>query len=74
MTRDTGLEARLLDDPGDIGTLDSRPMFGGPCFLLNRNMLCATGEGRAMFRLGKTAEAEWRWPMSPPCHPRSAEC
>jgi len=32
-------------------------MFGGICFLLNHNMLCGTGSGRFMFRVGKEAHA-----------------
>lgn len=32
-------------------------MFGGTCFLLKNNMLCGTGSGRFMFRVGKEAHA-----------------
>jgi hypothetical protein len=32
-------------------------MFGGICFLLKSNMLCGTGSGRFMFRVGKEAHA-----------------
>ena len=33
-------------------------MFGGTCFLLNGNMLCGTGSGDFMFRVGKAAHAK----------------
>ena len=33
-------------------------MFGGHCFMLNGNMLCAADEGRFMFRVGKDRAAE----------------
>ena len=32
-------------------------MFGGTCFLLRGNMLCGTGSGSFMFRVGKEAHA-----------------
>ena len=32
-------------------------MFGGTCFLLENNMLCGTGSGNFMFRVGKAAHA-----------------
>jgi|SRR6185503_3199930 len=32
-------------------------MFGGVCFLLGGNMLCGTGSGDYMFRVGKEAHA-----------------
>lgn len=35
-----------------------KKMFGGICFMLNGNMLCGTGDGRFMFRVGKDREAE----------------
>src|SRR5262245_32490581 len=37
--------------------VSEKPMFGGICFLLNGNMLCGTGTGRFMFRVGKKAHA-----------------
>jgi len=33
-------------------------MFGGVCFLLRGNMLCGTGSGDFMFRVGKDQDAE----------------
>ncbi|MDZ4790083.1 MAG: TfoX/Sxy family protein [Hyphomicrobiales bacterium] len=35
-----------------------RKMFGGPCWMLNGNMLCGVEVGRFMFRVGKELEAE----------------
>ena len=32
-------------------------MFGGICFLKKNNMLCGTGSGRFMFRVGKASHA-----------------
>jgi len=32
-------------------------MFGGTCFLLRNNMLCGTGSGNFLFRVGKEAHA-----------------
>ena len=32
-------------------------MFGGVCFLLRNNMLCGTGSGNFLFRVGKEAHA-----------------
>src|ERR1041384_8644159 len=34
-----------------------KKMFGGTCFLLNDNMLCGTGSGNFLFRVGKQAHA-----------------
>ena len=34
-----------------------RKMFGGICFLLGGNMLCGTGSGNFLFRVGKEAHA-----------------
>jgi hypothetical protein len=33
-------------------------MFGGPCWMLDGNMLCGAEVGRFMFRVGKGQEAE----------------
>lgn len=41
---------------GRRGVSEKR-MFGGVCFLLNGNMLCGTGTGKFMFRVGKAAHA-----------------
>ena len=34
-----------------------KAMFSGICFLLKNNMLCGTGSGNFMFRVGKEAHA-----------------
>src|SRR5262245_40474240 len=41
---------------GRRGVSEKR-MFGGTCFLLRNNMLCGTGSGSYMFRVGKEAHA-----------------
>jgi TfoX N-terminal domain len=38
--------------------ITERKMFGGLCFLLNGNMLCAAGKHGFMFRVGTEGEAE----------------
>ena len=38
--------------------VSERRMFGGPCWMLNGNLMCAAREGRFLFRVGKAAEAE----------------
>lgn len=57
MTRDPGLEEQLTEDFGDPCALTGKAMFGGWCFMLNGNMLGAARDGRAMFRVGKDAQA-----------------
>lgn len=42
---------------GRRGVTEKR-MFGGPCWMLNGNMLCAVEVGRFLFRVGKALEAE----------------
>lgn len=54
MVRDPGTEELMRLDLGDIAGLSDKPMFGGLCFTLNGNMLCAAREGRAMYRVGKS--------------------
>src|SRR5437762_10384664 len=39
---------------GRKGVTEKR-MFGGTCFLLGNNMLCGTGSGNFLFRVGKEA-------------------
>jgi TfoX/Sxy family transcriptional regulator of competence genes len=41
---------------GQRGVTEKR-MFGGTCFLLRNNMLCGTGSGSFLFRVGKEAHA-----------------
>lgn len=47
----------LRADLAAYDALDEQAMFGGLCFLLNRNMLCGVMADRAMFRVGKDNEA-----------------
>ena len=42
---------------GRKGVTEKR-MFGGTCFLLRDNMLCGTGSGSFLFRVGKEAHRE----------------
>jgi hypothetical protein len=37
--------------------VSEKKMFSGTCFLLRQNMLCGTGSGNFMFRVGKEAHA-----------------
>lgn len=37
--------------------LSEKQMFGGTCFLLHNHMLCGTGSGSFLFRVGKEAHA-----------------
>jgi len=37
--------------------ITEKRMFGGVCFLLRNNMLCGTGSGSFLFRVGKEAHA-----------------
>lgn len=58
MAVDPHLVEQLRDVLGDHPGLSEKKMFGGLCFMLNGNMLCATRVGRFMFRVGKESEAE----------------
>lgn len=57
MTRDAALEDQMIADFGQGETVSGRPMFGGYCLMLKGNMLGAARAGRAMFRVGRQAEA-----------------
>jgi TfoX-like protein len=37
--------------------VSEKKMFGGVCFMLRDHMLCGTGSGRFMFRVGKENDA-----------------
>lgn len=45
-------------DLGYRADLTEQVMFGGLCFMLHGNMLCAAREGRGMYRVGREAEGE----------------
>lgn len=60
MAYDEGLAAILRDDLADQQGITERKMFGGLCFMMNGNMLCGVQPGGAMFRVGKSREAEAR--------------
>ena len=58
MAYDEALAARVRETLGEGRPVIEKPMFGGICFLLNGNMLCAVSKGRCMFRVGKENQAE----------------
>ena len=58
MAYDEALAARVRETLGEGRPIAEKPMFGGLCFLLNGNMLCAVSKGRCMFRVGKERQAE----------------
>jgi len=51
------LAERLRAALGRRRGISEKRMFGGTCFLLNDNMLCGTGSGDFLFRVGKEAHA-----------------
>ena len=51
------LAARLRAALAGRRGVSEKKMFSGTCFLLRNNMLCGTGSGRFMFRVGKEAHA-----------------
>jgi hypothetical protein len=51
------LAKRLRAALGRRKGVTEKPMFSGICFLLKNNMLCGTGSGNFMFRVGKEAHA-----------------
>ena len=58
MSYDPGFETLLRDDLTEAlgprtGELSERKMFGGLCFMLNRNMLCGVHKRGLMYRVGK---------------------
>ncbi|MCA8878375.1 MAG: TfoX/Sxy family protein [Rhodobacteraceae bacterium] len=58
MAYDEGMATQMREDLGAPAGLSERRMFGGLCFLLDGNMVCGVHKGGAMFRVGKTAEAD----------------
>ena len=51
------LAERLRAALGRRKGVTEKRMFGGTCFLLRDNMLCGTGSGNFLFRVGKEAHA-----------------
>lgn len=51
------LAERLRKALAGRGGIGEKKMFGGVCFLLRGNMLCGTGQGKFMFRVGKDQDA-----------------
>ena len=51
------LAARLRTALAGRRGVSEKKMFSGICFLLRNNMLCGTGSGHFMFRVGKEAHA-----------------
>jgi len=60
MAHDEGMAQLLRDDLLDEPGISERIMFGGLCFMLNRNMLCGVSPKGCMFRVGKDREAQAR--------------
>lgn len=58
MAFDEGLAQLMRDDLADMDGITEKRMFGGLCFLLDGNMVCGIHKGGAMFRVGKSREAE----------------
>jgi hypothetical protein len=58
MAYDDGMAEAMRADLGDLPGLSQKKMFGSLCFLLNGNMICGVHADGAMFRPGKTCEAE----------------
>ena len=58
MAYDEGLAQLMHDELGHVPGLSNRKMFGGLCFLQHGNMVCGVHANGAMFRVGKTQEAE----------------
>ena len=57
MAVDEKLNERVRKVLGDRDGLSEKAMFGGTCFLLSGNMLCAASSRRMMFRVGKDQDA-----------------
>src|SRR5262245_45446335 len=51
------LAARLRGVLAGRKGVSEKRMFGGTCFLLRNSMLCGTGSGNFLFRVGKEAHA-----------------
>ena len=51
------LAGRLRAALAGRSSVTEKRMFGGTCFLLGGNMLCGTGSGDFMFRVGKETHA-----------------
>ena len=49
---------QMRADLGLLPGLSEKKMFGGLCFLLNGHMVCGVHKGGAMYRPGKSREAE----------------
>jgi TfoX/Sxy family transcriptional regulator of competence genes len=51
------LAERLRAALAERRSVTVKRMFGGTCFFLRNNMLCGTGSGNFLFRVGKEAHA-----------------
>ena len=58
MAADTHLIEVLRTALANHSGITEQRMFGGHCFMLNGNMLCAADQGRFMFRIGKDRTEE----------------
>ena len=58
MAYDAAIADAMQADLGLLPGLSEKKMFGGICFLLDGNMVCAVHGGGAMYRVGKDRVAE----------------
>lgn len=58
MAVDRALVERMRAPLAGRRDITEKAMFGGVCFMLRGNMLCASGSGGFMFRVGTEQEAE----------------
>lgn len=58
MPPDPQLAERMREALRGRADVQEKKMFGGYCWMLRGNMLCGTGQGRFMFRVGKELEAQ----------------
>lgn len=58
MAVDEGAAQVMREDLAGIAGITEKTMFGGLCFLLHGNMVCGISPNDAMYRVGKSREAE----------------
>jgi hypothetical protein len=56
MARDEGLEELIEAELDNVGGLSQKAMFGGLCWMLHGNLLCAARDDGLLVRLGKGHE------------------
>lgn len=58
MAYDEALAQLLRDDLASLSGVVEKQMFGGVCFMVDGHMVCGVHKGGAMYRVGKTAQAQ----------------